>query len=258
MSLSINDSKNAFIWSPVVFISSVVVFYTLKTFVIPLFIPLIIRNGGPKTVWKWSNITNSLIHSFITGVGSFTCFIIYPETGDDVVNFYSPLSLFLAAFTNGYFVFDFFDMLWNHRKRSSYELMFHHFAVVSCFSLCVFTQRYLGYGMVALLVEINSIFLHWRQLLLLRNADKTETYYRTISVLNLGTFVMFRIVTLGWLTRWLIFNHDKIPNYVYHAGCFTLTSVMMMSTVLFFRLLIADYFNKSITGKSSNKDLKVQ
>lgn len=69
--------------------------------------------------------------------------------------------------------------------------------VVSCFGLAVTSRLYLGFAVVSLLVEINSVFLHIRQLLLLsgrRNKPGPEaaalspsvTYHMT-SWLNMGT-----------------------------------------------------------------------
>lgn len=72
------------------------------------------------------------------------------------------------------------------------------------------TRRYQGFVMVALVIEVNSVFLHWRQLLLLSQVCKTETYYRTISALNLCTFLLFRLVPLGWMARWLATNSQEV------------------------------------------------
>jgi hypothetical protein len=118
--------------------------------------------------------------------------------------------------------------------------------------------------MVSLLVEVNSIFLHWRQLLLLCSTPKSSNYFRYVSLANLGTFLVFRIVNLGWMTRWLILNHDKLHQVVYTMGSLALTCVMIMSTVLFFRLLRSDHFqtsaysSSSSRGKSSKEEIKIK
>jgi hypothetical protein len=120
--------------------------------------------------------------------------------------------------------------------------------------------------MVALLVEVNSIFLHWRQLLLLCSTPKSSNYFRCVSLANLGTFLVFRIVNLGWMTRWLILNHDKLHQIVYTMGSLALTCVMIMSTVLFFRLLRSDHFqtsaytssSSSSRGMSSKEEIKIK
>ena len=98
-------------------------------------------------------------------------------------------------------------MALHHRKRSSYELMIHHicvsflcytyfflnhilsilfFQVILCFGLSELTCPYIGYSVVALLVEVNSIFLHLRQLLIIQGFSKLEPTYRLNSLLNMG------------------------------------------------------------------------
>ena len=114
------------------------------------------------------------------------------------------------------------------------------FQVVTCFSLAAFSRYYLGYAMVSLLVEVNSAFLHWRQLLLLQGTPKTNSLYRKVSVANLATFVMFRIVTFGWLTRWQVLNGHTIPTPVYVLGCVSLAAITVMNIILFYRLLRSD------------------
>ncbi|XP_056253908.1 TLC domain-containing protein 2-like [Seriola aureovittata] len=97
----------------------------------------------------------------------------------------------------GYFINDLLDLAVNQSFKQSWELLFHHSVVISCFSVAVTTRLYLGFAVVSLLVEINSVFLHIRQLLLLsgqRNRPGTEVTaprpsvaYVTTSWLNMGT-----------------------------------------------------------------------
>lgn len=64
------------------------------------------------------------------------------------------------------------------------------------------------YAVVALFVEVNSIFLHIRQLFIVTGMSKKEPEYRFVSMVNIGTFVVFRIAVLGWMTRWLVLHRD--------------------------------------------------
>ena len=74
------------------------------------------------------------------------------------------------------------------------------------------------YAVVALFVEVNSIFLHIRQLLNLTGVSKKEPKYRMNSMLNIGTFVVFRIAVLGWMTRWIVLHKDDLSLPVYTLG----------------------------------------
>ncbi|ODM97209.1 TLC domain-containing protein 2 [Orchesella cincta] len=209
------------------------------------------RNQGPVTVWKWVNTANSLVHSFVTGIGALVCVYFHPRVAENVVSTYSDFSHRLVCYSVGYFIFDFLDMLINHRKRSSYELMIHHVFVLSCFTLSIATRYYLAFTIISLVVEVNSIFLHWRQLLIITRTPKTTLYYRTVSLLNLITFVVFRIVTLGWMTRWLALNSDLVDPAPYTCGCISIAVLMLMSMILFVRLLKAD-FHSNVDKRAYN------
>lgn len=115
--------------------------------------------------------------------------------------------------------------------------------MILCFSLAVFTRYYIGYGLVSLLVEVNSTFLHWRQLLLLQGKPKSDSFYRKVSLVNLTTFVVFRVVPLGWMTRWLAMHGHTLPVVVYALGCVTMLCILVMSIILFFRLISADFYS---------------
>ncbi|KAJ8880374.1 hypothetical protein PR048_016843 [Dryococelus australis] len=62
--------------------------------------------------------------------------------------------------------------------------------VILCFGLAVSTRYYLGYGLMALLVEMNSIFLHMRQLLLIQGVPKSRLFYRLNSLFCLGGYLL--------------------------------------------------------------------
>ncbi|KAM7374514.1 hypothetical protein PAMP_007167 [Pampus punctatissimus] len=181
-----------------------------------------------RKVWKWRNISTSLAHSSLTGA-----FYIEPQMVEDLISSHSLLSHSLVAVSSG-------DTSTN---------------VLSCFSLVVTSRRYLGFAVVSLLVEINSVFLHIRQLLLLsgqKNRPGTEittprpsVTYRMTSWLNLGTFLVFRVGTLGWMSRWLAGHSDHIPRYVLLMGTAGLSVISTMNVVLFYRLLRADILNNT-------------
>ncbi|KAG9333955.1 hypothetical protein JZ751_009358 [Albula glossodonta] len=122
--------------------------------------------------------------------------------------------------------------------------------VISCFGLSVVTRRYVGFAVVALLVEINSIFLHLRQMLRMAGGGKT-TPYRVNSMLNLGTYVVFRISTLAWMTRWLVLNRDHVPLISYTIGSVGMAIMTAMNIVLFYRLLRSDFLQ---TGREGRKE----
>jgi len=191
--------------------------------------------------WKWRNVATSFVHSLITGVWAPICFYQAPEMRDDLIRTFTYSSHVLVSFSIGYFLYDALDMMIYHRKRSSYELLVHHFSVVFCFSLAVTSQEYIAYGALSLTVEINSIFLHARQLFIITHEPKSSLRYKANALLNVGTFVACRILLLGWMTRWLTEHRDEIPLFFFTAGSLGLAIIVVMNTILFYRILSVDF-----------------
>ncbi|XP_041949621.1 TLC domain-containing protein 2-like isoform X2 [Alosa sapidissima] len=135
-----------------------------------------------------------------------------------------------------------------------HKLQITHRTVVTCFSIAVLTRQYVGFAVVALLVEINSVFLHGRQLLRMSGrAASSGALCRLNSVLNLGTFVAFRISTLAWMTRWLALNRTRVLLPLYAVGSVGLLAIMVMNAVLFYRLLRSDFLQAGREGTRKEK-----
>ncbi|XP_047450806.1 TLC domain-containing protein 2 [Mugil cephalus] len=207
-----------------------------------------------RNAWKWRNISTSFVHSFITAIWAVLCFFVQPQMAEDLIETHSVFSHALVSFSIGYFIYDFFDMVVYQKLNHSWELLFHHTVVITCFGLSVLSARYVGFAVVALFVEINSVFLHLRQLLRMSNIA-TGTMYRVNSMINLGTYVVFRINTLAWMTRWLVLNRDKVPLLAYTLGSVGMAIMTCMNIVLFCRLLRSDFLKSSTRETKKEKDM---
>ncbi|CAL8365357.1 unnamed protein product [Lota lota] len=84
---------------------------------------------------------------------------------EDLISTHSWFSFSLVTTSTGYFIYDATDLLLNQSFERSWE-------VISCFSLAVSSRLYVGFAVLSLLVEINTVFLHTRQLLLLSDRRK--------------------------------------------------------------------------------------
>ncbi|ESO84684.1 hypothetical protein LOTGIDRAFT_74365, partial [Lottia gigantea] len=191
--------------------------------------------------WRWKNITVSLVHALISSCWAVYCFYKSPKLAEDLISTYTVLSHSLVAVSMGYFIYDVCDMLVYQRTRQSLELLGHHAVILVAFSISVFTRLYVGYALVSLLVELNSIFLHSRQLMQIYGFAKNNCFYRLNSVTNLGTFVVFRISVLAWMTRWIVINRHLIPLVFYSVGSIGLAIITVMNIVLLYRLFRSDF-----------------
>ncbi|KAM4742499.1 TLC domain-containing protein 2 [Anableps anableps] len=213
-----------------------------------------IPESASRNSWKWRNISTSFVHSFITAVWAVLCFFRHPQMAEDLIETHSVFSHALVSFSIGYFIYDFLDMVCNQKLSQSWELLFHHIVVITCFGLSVVSCRYVGFAVVALLVEINSVFLHLRQILRMASMA-VSTLYRVNSIINLGTYVVFRINTLAWMTRWLVLNRDKIPLLAYTLGSVGMAIMTVMNIILFCRLLRSDFLKSSTREAKKEKEM---
>jgi len=206
--------------------------------------------------WKWKNVATSLVHSIITGIGSPLAFYHAPEMSDDLIRTFSPFCLHLVCFSIGYFIYDALDMIIFHRKKSTWELLVHHFFVILCFSIGVFSSQYVAYAGLSLMAEVNSVFLHSRQLFIICGESKSSARYKVNALLNVATFLFFRLLLLGWMTRWLTLNRDQIPLAAFTVGSMGLAVLVVMNIVLFCRILYADFFGILKLNNSGKARLK--
>ncbi len=60
------------------------------------------------------------------------------------------------------------------------------FQMIICLLITIVSHKFMGLSAVVLLVELNTIFLHLRQLLKLVNIDRSGRLYIVNSIINLG------------------------------------------------------------------------
>ncbi|KAL5016682.1 hypothetical protein ScPMuIL_006271 [Solemya velum] len=182
----------------------------------------------------------------------FSSFITTPKLAEDMISTSTDFSHYLVAVSLGYFLFDIMDMLLYQRNKQSYELLGHHFVIASCFTIAVSTRVWIGYACVALIFELNSIFLHIRMLLTICGFKKTDKTYRLNSLINIGTFIAFRMLTLAWMTRWIVANKKFVPLIFYIIGCLSVATMIVMNIILFYRCLCTDFFRKKDSAKKES------
>ncbi|XP_070591620.1 TLC domain-containing protein 2 [Erythrolamprus reginae] len=190
--------------------------------------------------WKWCNIWTSLAHSLLSGPWALLGFYFYPPMGEDLIDQFSPSAHCLLGISIGYFLQDFSDMICHQELQKCWELLFHHFVVIVCFGFAFLARRFVGFAMVALLVEINSIFLHLRTILRMAGLAHTASF-RLASLANLGTYLVFRILILAWMSRWLALNRGNVPAVPYAMGTAGMAVMLPINIVLFYRLLRSDF-----------------
>ncbi|KAJ8267187.1 hypothetical protein GJAV_G00139530 [Gymnothorax javanicus] len=206
--------------------------------------------------FKWHNLSVSMVHSLITSTWSVSCAVLWPDLLYQIYSYYTPVCYLLVCVSTGYFLQDAYDIIFSGYAMGSWEFLLHHVLVLWCFLYALFTKHYIGGSVIALFVEVNSIFLHARMMLKLAKAQSSPLY--TINKLvNIFTYAIFRLGPQGYLTWYIIHNYSWLD----HAGYLLVALVLMniMMTIYFYRLLRADFLpnlNRQPSQNNSNKFLK--
>lgn len=194
----------------------------------------------PNKKWRICNEAVSLLHSFVSGFWALGSLLVYQELFEEMVNTWKLFPHYLILLSTGYLLHDLIDLLINERSLRIYELLFHHVIVLIAFATTFVTGKFQGVVVCGLLMELNSIFLHSRSMMNLYGVDKTSPPFRIIALLNITTFMLFRIIVSGYLLYWQITN-------VWHMywGYVAVTFIVILSLaitnlVLCYRVLAAD------------------
>ncbi|XP_072163810.1 TLC domain-containing protein 2-like [Diadema setosum] len=198
-------------------------------------------SGGNR--FKWRNVMASFLHAFLTGTGSLYCLYTTPFILDDLIHNFTPFSEMLVSLSTGYFVYDFLDMLAYKKVSSSWPLLLHHVVIFTCFGVSLYYKLYIGYAVVALMAEVNSIFLHARQLLLMNSWPKSSSLYLANSMVNVLTYVVFRFGVLFWMAWWLSQHTHELPVSMSALAASGLFIMITVNLVLFGRLIVSDFLS---------------
>jgi hypothetical protein len=178
---------------------------------------------------------------------------------DDPLSHINFFNYALIAFSLGYFFWDFFDCMQNSTS-STFAILIHHIIVISFFGHMLLRTRNIGYGLYALSLEINSVFLHARRLLRWYSPISSSTYYKKIlklfiAIANYITFILFRfgVVSIG---LWKLYiQRNRLDPIIWYFTVMCTSAIGILNIVLFYRLIKNQISRKSKTKyNKSNED----
>lgn len=237
--------------------SSVISFYT-ASFICGFILPKCSNYlATHKNFWRFKNTFVSWLHALTCSILVIVNIYKTPTIFDDMINGKTKLAYITISVSAGYFVYDALDVVFNNKKINTLtcEVLAHHIVIIGIFWVPLFTCQFVAYTLCALAIEFNTVFLHLRFMFVFFAVDKSSGKYRIISTLNIVTFVMFRILTLCWMTRWIVLNRSALHVGWFSLGSFGLAAMMIINILLLQRLLHADFnkdHNLTINSKESN------
>uniref|UniRef100_A0A1I7ZUM8 TLC domain-containing protein n=1 Tax=Steinernema glaseri TaxID=37863 RepID=A0A1I7ZUM8_9BILA len=199
-----------------------------------------LQNVPPNKKWRISNELVSLVHSAVSGFWALYCLLILQDLIDNMVHFDDERPRLLLVLTTGYLLHDLVDLLINERSVRILELLFHHVIVLTAFSIYWTSTQFLGVVVCGLLMELNSIFLHSRSLLNLYGVEKKSPGFRVIALLNICTFMVFRMAVSMYLIYWQITYAWSMKWYITLVTAIVIYSLAVTNTILCYRVMAAD------------------
>lgn len=116
--------------------------------------------------------------------------------------------------------------------------------VAGIFFYNVVQCRCIAYNVIALLAEVNSIFLHARKLLQMSGWEFTGWLYRANAAANLASFVPCRFGGLAWIIYGMTQWNDRVGLiYLYLLGT-AIVVLWVTNTILYWRLICSDVLRR--------------
>lgn len=194
--------------------------------------------------WRWKNVLISLIHAVIIGVWTLSCFALYPEITDDLIGIKNLYIYTAVSFSTGYFVSDSLDFIINGHVRDRWPMVVHHVVVLWIFLYNLTHCTCLGYTIVALTVEINSVFLHLRKLMQIAKVRRENLAYRANAVATLLTIVTCRFSALGWISHGIATSYHRFSVFYRYPLSVSVAVMWVLYIVSFHHILTAEFLSK--------------
>lgn len=145
---------------------------------------------------------------------------------------WSVCGYLLVCFSAGYFIHDTVDIVVSRQTRASWEYLVHHVMAMGAFFSGIFWKRFVGGGVLTLLVEVSNIFLTLRMMMKINNAQDL-LLYKVNKYVNLVMYFLFRLAPQAYLTKF----------FLQYAGQRTL-GTFLLSILLMLDVMILIYFSR--------------
>lgn len=189
---------------------------------------------------KWRNVFVSYVHAMVISCWALASTVLYPELMFDLLGHINYCTYFCVCFTTGYFTYDLLDNTLNGMFISNWEVTLHHILNLSVFYFNVYLKENIGFNIMALYLEVNSIFLHWRKILQMTGELFSSRKYVIIKHLNILSVVLFRFPATFLITWACYAFHDRVPLLVAVLVFIACPFMNILNTVVLYRLVKSD------------------
>ncbi|XP_022096264.1 TLC domain-containing protein 2-like [Acanthaster planci] len=197
---------------------------------------------------KWRNAATSLLNSFVLSVLVSSCFYWYPELWSNMVYYCTRLNEITFAVLVGYYMYDLHDLVSYNKFSAIWPLLGHHLTGSFLLTLVQRYQQGMGVVLFALFCEVNAVFLHLRQLLLMHGVARQSLLFRVVKIVNLATFVVFRLIPMVY-SGYCSVAYD-MATILAIATPMCNVAIVTVNVVLFRRVVYNDFIRRDNNNKS--------
>ena len=203
-------------------------------------------NVEPKKRSLWFNTLLSMIHSAIVSVVWTACFYFDPNWWKDLMTTETcNVARTLVFVSLGYFIYDFYDTARELNIANQWPVLAHHVIVIGEFFVVGKVMHYHNFLIMALSCEVNTVYLHLRQLFHLSKTNQTWWVYKLNKHVNLWTYLIFRMVTLVWIiySAAMYGRHKFLNVWLWSSGVLGTILMAIINIILLKRILKRDFLH---------------
>uniref|UniRef100_A0A5S6QQF9 TLC domain-containing protein n=1 Tax=Trichuris muris TaxID=70415 RepID=A0A5S6QQF9_TRIMR len=221
---------------------SVLCFVLVNRVIRLLPVPELVIAKGESQKFRWRNLLVSFLHSCVTGLASVLCVASYWNHGmrEDLFVFANYPAMFICCFATGYFIYDCGHIVAAGHAKEKAEILLHHLSIILSAFYVIYETRGVGYAVVGLLIEVNTIFLHARKLLQMSGYRRNDSQVIFVVFPNFLTFLFFRFLPLSIVTSAIFMERSRLPFSIWLLCSSSMILLFAINTVLFCRLIRAD------------------
>jgi hypothetical protein len=208
----------------------------------------------PDKIWDLKNLQISFIHSTLSSLLLTYTFTKQSQMFDDMLLYVCDESYMTISFSLGYFLYDFLDMYFNKKIVSLWQITLHHIVTLSTIGYNYINLYALGYSLLALSMEYNSVFLHARVILKSYGLNNTGLG-GAVRLLNMSTFIVVRFGLLIY-GYYCFYYYSYRLSFIYSMMVLGTYVVMTVINIgLFQKLLMSDILGakKDINNNHTSK-----
>lgn len=241
----------AVIKSPLFWFSLGIIAHCLGSLLLLLTIPAkeSIKKEVKTLKWKWRTTQMARINATISGSWAVLILLQSPYLRADLMEGFSLSGMCLISFSIGVHSAEAVDMLC-HKKPSM--LLIHHMMAILCFTGALYTGKAVGFAILSLITEVNTIFNKTRIIYILVGLPPSSEKFRKNARINLTTFFI-RICIVAWMNYQAFLYFGSIPFPFFSACAIGLSVVNIWNITVFWKLCASDFAWKAKVNKINEK-----